>query len=85
MDEYGLDIESFKGGMESYGEHCVCPEGYTGLTCDKEEAVQCGQGVCFNGAECVQTTSLDGSIIYSECCRCPTDPNTGMAFAGKFC
>jgi len=85
MDEYGLDIESFLGGMDSYGEHCVCPEGYTGLTCDKEEAVQCGQGVCFNGAECVQTTSLDGSIIYSEFCRCPTDPNTGMAFASKFC
>jgi len=83
LAEYGLDIDAYLGGQDSYGEHCVCPKGYTGLTCEKEEAVQCGQGICFNGAECVQTTSLDGSIVYNEFCRCPTEE--GESYAGKFC
>lgn len=83
MSEYGLDIESYLGGQDHYGEHCVCPEGFTGVTCEVEESVQCGKGVCFNGAECVQTVSLDGSTIFNEFCRCPQDHD--QSYAGKFC
>jgi len=85
MQEYGLNIEAYLGGQEQYGEHCVCPAGFSGVTCEVEDVVLCGKGICFNGAECVQTVSLDGSTVYNEFCRCNNDGDTGTSYAGKFC
>lgn len=83
MAEYGLDIAEYLGGQEEYGEHCVCPPGFSGVKCQTENVVRCGEGICFNGAECVQTTSLDGKTVYNEYCRCTA--NEDGNFAGKFC
>jgi len=84
MKEYGLDIEHYLGGRDEYGEHCVCPEGFSGAKCEVDDVVICGQGICFNGASCVQTVSLDGTEVYNEYCRCKHD-DAGVQFAGKFC
>ena len=93
MAEYGLDINTYLGGQEQYGEHCVCPQGFSGATCQVEDIVRCGQGICFNGAECVQTVSLDGTEVYNEYCRCIAEVGDGdggigevhVQYAGKFC
>lgn len=90
MSQYGLDIEAYLGGQDHYGEHCVCPPGFSGVKCELEETVQCGQGVCFNGAECVQTVSLDGKNVFNEYCRCNAfkdDENDKERknYAGKYC
>lgn len=84
MEDYGLDIISYLGGQDIYGQHCVCPEGYSGVKCETEDVVRCGKGICFNGAECVQTVSLDGTTVYNQYCRCKQDA-AGSTFAGKFC
>lgn len=83
MEEYGLNIAEYLGGQELYGEHCVCPQGFSGVKCETENVQRCGDGICFNGAECVQTVSLDGKQVYDEFCRCQADENGG--FAGKYC
>jgi len=77
MAEYGLDIVEYLGGQEQYGEHCVCPQGFSGAKCQVEDIVRCGQGICFNGAECVQTVSLDGTEVYNEYCRCKAEEVDG--------
>lgn len=83
MENYGLDILSYLGGQDIYGQHCVCPEGYSGAKCETEDVVRCGNGICFNGAECVETVSLDRKVVFNQYCRCKQDKETG--FAGKFC
>ena len=84
MAEYGLDIAEYLGGQEEYGEHCVCPQGFSGVKCQTENVVRCGDGICFNGSECVQTVSLEGKEVINEYCRCKSGGEDG-GFAGKFC
>lgn len=61
-------------------EHCVCPEGYTGLTCDHKVEI-CGENehVCFHGSKCV---SNDG--VHACDCR-TTDSTIADRFAGDSC
>lgn len=56
-------------------EHCKCPEGFTGLLCERR-AELCGDDarhVCFHGAECIQDSQNNWS------CNCL--PST----AGEYC
>ena len=59
-------------------EHCICPRGWVGLTCD-EEVVLCGQGehLCLHGSTCVSND--DDS---SHGCDCDA---ADALVAGKHC
>uniref|UniRef100_A0A674EYA6 Delta-like protein n=1 Tax=Salmo trutta TaxID=8032 RepID=A0A674EYA6_SALTR len=40
-------------GPDKY--HCACPDGYSGINCEKAEHA-CLSGPCFNGGSCVETS-----------------------------
>lgn len=77
-----LDIENFFAGGNQHGMHCVCPKGYTGITCEKTVET-CGDGVCFHGAKCVSHYE-DDDAEPSFSCDCDV---TAMEnpFAGIYC
>lgn len=82
--DYGLDIDHFLGGTNKNGEHCVCPNGYTGLYCEKVEGInyrECGKGVCFNGGICVERVNSMGKPKNYHCECSSFDTNV----AGQFC
>ena len=56
MDDFhGVD-HLFNVTSNANFEHCVCPEGFTGLSCEIEvEVCPNGTRVCFHGSECVPT------------------------------
>ncbi len=80
--DFGVDVDAFLGGSNINGEHCVCPEGFTGVKCEIENVKHCGSGVCFNGGLCVETISPNGSVKDYHC-ECNEFANT--RFAGEFC
>lgn len=83
--DYGLDIDEFLQGSNIAGEHCVCPNGFSGVQCNLEESKNdfrhCGSGVCFNGGLCVKRVSEVGSLVdyHCECNEFETN------VAGEFC
>ena len=78
-DMDGLDINTYLGGSSITGQHCVCPEGYSGSFCQVQDLVPCGlQGFCFNDQECLTVRTMDGEI-FSEECVCD------WKFGGKYC
>jgi hypothetical protein len=82
--EYGIDIDHFLGGSNINGEHCVCPNGFTGVLCEKEEGThyrECGGGVCFNGGVCAERVNAYGSPKDFHCECSEFDTNV----AGEFC
>ncbi len=85
-----MDIDAFLGGTNLDGEHCACPDGFTGLQCNVTDVVHCGGGVCFNGGICVEQIREDGTFV-DFVCQCDTfnnfDTTTGTttAVGGKFC
>lgn len=83
LQQYGVDIKTALNGQDFYGEHCVCPDGFSGPKCEVSEVTRCGEGFCLNDAECIQTVSSDGKTVYNEFCHCPT--STAVSYTGKFC
>lgn len=65
--------------ISTNGEHCVCPDGYTGLTC--EIAVQsCGADkYCYNGSTCIFDENGD------PLCDCNSAHTSEVSFAGTNC
>ena len=65
--------------ISTSGEHCVCPDGYTGLTC--EIAVQsCGSDKnCYNGSTCIYDENGD------PLCDCNSAHTDELSFAGTSC
>lgn len=81
--EYGLDIDEFLGGSNDNGQHCVCPQGFTGVQCELEDGKHyrsCGSGVCFNKGVCVERVNAYGSPKDYHC-ECNEFDKT----AGEFC
>ena len=60
-------------------EHCVCPDGFAGLTCDIE-VVTCGDNshVCLYGSKCVE----DGD---GHKCDCEGAFSASEKYAGDYC
>lgn len=63
-------------------QHCECPEGYYGLSCETK-AVQCGPHMCFNGGKCIQNVNANGETMYG--CDCTVAAENGLSHAGQFC
>ena len=65
--------------ISTSGEHCVCPNGYTGLTCEIE-VQRCGASkYCYHGSSCLYDSS--GNPM----CDCNTAHTDGKSFAGLSC
>lgn len=64
-------------------EHCVCPDGFTGLQCQHEYA-GCGNGehICLHGSTCVPPTD-PLNPVWS--CDCAEPFREDQAYIGKFC
>jgi len=64
--------------------HCVCPEGFFGLTCEVESK-ECGEHHCFNGGTCVTIkTEVEGGVVDRHC-DCTTAKTNESSYAGRFC
>jgi len=60
-------------------EHCACPDGFTGLTCEtKVETCGAGEHVCFHGSRCVKSAG-------EHFCRCDAAFTAFSKTAGKYC
>ena len=64
--------------ISSGGEHCVCPEGWTGLKCEIP-VKKCSTKYCYNGASC---TSDESGIPICDCNSAHTDD---VSYAGMSC
>jgi hypothetical protein len=64
-------------------EHCVCPRGFVGLTCEYEMVVCPGRDVaCLHGGECNVEWSEQGTKIT---CDCETAASGSYRYAGQYC
>lgn len=75
-----LDVAEFFGTANYHGMHCVCPAGFTGIQCE-HTVENCGDGLCFHGATCVEHVhDDDNEPTYS--CDCDSvlleDPTAGL-------
>uniref|UniRef100_A0A7S2U8S7 Delta-like protein n=1 Tax=Attheya septentrionalis TaxID=420275 RepID=A0A7S2U8S7_9STRA len=65
-------------------EHCVCPEGFTGLQCEYEvETCENGEHNCLNGGACVKVAAEGDE--YKHACDCAGDADSTHHFSGFFC
>jgi len=78
---HGMDIDAFLGGSNLEGEHCVCPDGFTGLQCNITDVAHCGGGVCFNNGICIEQVRENGTFV-DFVCEC--DRFNSM-LGGAFC
>ncbi|KAL3779763.1 hypothetical protein HJC23_008127 [Cyclotella cryptica] len=71
--------ELAKDLISDSGEHCVCPTGYTGLTCEIE-VKRCGPTkYCYHGSSCIYDSM--GNPI----CDCNTAHADNKSYAGESC
>jgi hypothetical protein len=65
-------------------EHCVCPEGFTGVQCEYEvETCENGEHNCLNGGACVKVAGEGDE--YKHACDCAGDADNTRHFSGFFC
>ena len=74
--KYAKDIAALINKTHVNMEHCVCPDGFYGITCEYE-AQRCpkGEHICFHGSECVMNGDEDR-------CNCES---AQKKTAGLFC
>lgn len=79
LNKFGAEVTHLNQSHDENFEHCVCPEGFVGLTCEhRVESCPGGQHACFHGARCVD----DGS---GASCDCQPGFTALDKLAGKFC
>jgi hypothetical protein len=80
-DKFGDALSHYSVSHDKNFEHCVCPEGFTGLTCEIKMVV-CPQGnhVCLHGSKCTQ-----GGNGKNASCDCEAGSSSFEMLAGKFC
>jgi hypothetical protein len=65
--------------ISANGEHCVCPDGYTGLTCEIPMQSCGSEKNCYNGSTCKYDEN--GNPM----CDCNSAHTDEMSFAGTNC
>lgn len=73
--------EYFDLQVEGHDAHCVCPEGFTGLTCETIIS-KCGDTECLNGSKCKYSLDPNGEEQFF--CDCGEIPGPQM-YAGDSC
>jgi hypothetical protein len=83
LEKFGLDRRLAEERFTSNFEHCVCPRGFVGLTCEYEMEVCPGRNVaCMHGGQC----RLDWNAETTEVsCDCETAETDNYRFAGQYC
>ena len=83
LDALGPDVSNVKDPAHDHNfEHCICPQGYFGLTCDKtiEQCGTSGEYVCMNGGKCVMNEDNSGWS-----CNCEDTGGDDKRFTGAYC
>lgn len=71
--------ETNKGGW-----HCDCPEGLTGLRCNRQYQKCENDHYCYHGGKCI--AGLDEKIASDQLfCDCSDAEHNGFPFVGKYC
>ena len=66
-------------------EHCVCPIGYVGLTCEfKLDICPGGTHACMHGAECIPRMNTETNKLEFQC-DCTKADEHGLRYAGEYC
>jgi len=66
-------------------EHCVCPIGYVGLTCEfRLDVCPGGTHACMHGAECIPSVNKETHKLAFEC-DCDKADEHDLRYAGKYC
>ena len=82
LDQFGNDLSQYAVSHDSNFEHCVCPDGFTGLTCaTKIEVCDNAEHVCLHGSDCIPDES-DG---IGSACDCEAGSTSFEMLAGKYC
>lgn len=81
LDTLGPAVSHVKDPTHNQNfEHCICPQGYFGLTCDKTiEMCGTGEYVCMNGGKCVSEENNGWS------CNCEDSGGDDKRFTGAYC
>lgn len=81
LDNFGPELEQFNISHSKDFEHCVCPPGWTGLTCDhKIEICGANEFACFHGSTCTKQGEDE-----DHSCNCESGFSAFEKLAGKFC
>ena len=82
LNQFGSDLNDVNVAHNSNFEHCVCPDGFVGLTCEtKLEVCADAEQVCLHGSTCIPDQS-DG-IGYA--CDCEAGSTPFVMLAGTYC
>lgn len=81
LDNFNVNSPSHNDDFE----HCVCPIGYVGLTCEiRLDVCPGGTHVCMHGAQCHPHLSHDTGKLEFRC-DCHKADEFGLRYAGKYC
>jgi Notch-like protein len=77
LEKFGKELSHLNATHDSNFEHCVCPKGFIGLTCEHSlERCTSGEHVCLHGSTCAQD---------EDACDCEAGSTISEKLAGKFC
>lgn len=66
-------------------EHCVCPIGFVGLTCEfRLDVCPGGTHACMHGAECKHRVNTETHTLEFQC-DCDKADEFGLRYTGKYC
>lgn len=81
LEPFAADLSEYNVAHNSNFDHCVCPEGFVGLTCeDTIEICPNGEHVCLHGSKCIPDSDGEGSA-----CDCDAGATPIQMVAGKYC
>jgi len=85
LEKFGLHRDLLASRYDANFEHCVCPRGFVGITCEYEMEVCPGQNyVCMHGGDCEITVNKDTGKAGVEC-DCTNAQTSRSRFAGQYC
>ena len=82
LDKFGNALSNVSVSHDSNFEHCVCPDGFVGLTCEtKIDVCEDAEHVCLHGSTCIPDQS-DG---IGSACNCESGSTSFVMLAGIYC
>jgi hypothetical protein len=87
LDKFGVsrrENDANEAHNEDF-EHCACPIGYVGLTCEfRLDVCPGGTHVCMHGAECVPHVDEEANLFEFQC-DCNNADDHDLRYAGHYC
>jgi hypothetical protein len=83
LQQFGVNREHLNDTHDNNFEHCVCPKGFVGITCEfKMDVCPGANHVCMNGGECIPDRDEFG--LHFEC-DCVAARHPSELYAGEYC